>query len=157
MTNGEELKAKQAELAFDQYTLAFKMALTDFQFIEESLRLYISVAYDFIRHKLNGELPFHLDESDVQKDALGRLIDKYAKLSDNQKFVAELRGLTKDRNKIVHSGLIVSVEEQRDIEFLDAETQRLNELHTVLKPHIETLMNERAALTGEKPVSLGGS
>ena len=154
MTIEEKLKARQADAAHGQYNNALQMALTDFQFIEECLRLYISVAYDFIRYQMKGKLPFHLNESDVEKDALGHLIDKYAKLSDNTAIVTELRKHVKERNEIAHRRLILTLEELRDVDFLDAQTKQLNDLHKALKPHINTLMNERAALTGEEPVNL---
>ena len=154
MTTENKPASREVELANRQYYNALQMALSDFQYIEESLRLYISVAYDFIRHQMKGKLPFHFDESDLEKDALGRLIQKYAKFSDNTTLVADLKRLQRHRNKIAHRGLLLTFEEQRNCQFLDEQTRRLDELHKELKPHIQTLMNERAALTGEAPVTI---
>jgi hypothetical protein len=100
------------------------------------------------------KLPFKLDETDLEKDALGRLIDKYSKLSNNAKLVAELRELLPKRNEIAHRGLLLSLEQQKDAKFLDEQTERLRALHERLKSHIQALLNERAALTGEPNASI---
>jgi hypothetical protein len=150
----EASQTRQRELAFDGYSNALQMALVDFQYIEECLRLYVAVSYDFIRSRVADKLPFKMDEKDLEKDALGRLIDKYSKLSKNAKLVSELRELLPKRNEIAHKGLLLSLEQQRDVEFLDEQAKRFQELHERLKPHIRTLLNERAALTGEPNASI---
>ena len=152
MTTENNPASREVQLANRQYHLAVQMALSDFQYIEESLRFYIAVAYDLIRHQMKGKLPFHFNEPDLEKDALGRLIQKYAKFSDNTTLVAELKRLQRHRNQVAHRGLLLTLEEQRNCQFLDEQTRRLDELHKELKPHIQTLLNEVAALTGEAPV-----
>jgi hypothetical protein len=145
----EALLTRQRELAFDGYSNALQMALVDFQYIEECLRLYIASSYDYIRYKVADKLPFKLDGTDLDKDPLARLIDKYSKLSNNEELVAEVRKLLPKRNEIAHRGLMLNAEQQKDVKFLDEQTKRLWALHGRLKRHIQTLLDERAALTGE--------
>lgn len=152
MTTDSNSQVSPVELAFRQYSNALQMALADFQYIEECLRLYISVAYDLIRHETSKHLPFKFDASDLDRDALGRLIDKYAKFSNNTILVSALREILPRRNEIAHRGLLLSSAQQHDIAFLDEQTQRLAEMHSILRPYIQTLLNERAALTGEPTV-----
>lgn len=148
------LKAEQVGLAFKAYSNALQMALVDFQYIEECLRLYIYVSYDFIRHKVSDTIPFKFDIPDLEKDALGKLIEKYSKFSNNDILISELRNLLPERNKIAHRGLLLSHKEQNDVAHLDEQTKRLTELHQRLRPHIQTLLNERAKLTGEPQVAI---
>jgi hypothetical protein len=151
-TSQASLKARQIELAMDLYSTSMQIALTDFQYVEECLRLYVVVAYDFIRSRTADKLQFKLDVKDLQKDTLGRLIDKFSKLSSNTKLVSELRVLQPKRNEIAHRGLMLSLTQQKDVNFLDEQTKILGELHNQLKPHIQTLLDERGALTGEARV-----
>lgn len=152
MTTEDSLRAMQLDLAKQRYFNALQMALSDFQFIEEGLRMYISSAYELIRRSVSERLPFHFDYSDVKNDALGRLINKYLKFSNNKELGAQLRESLEHRNGIAHRGLLLTVEEQRDLAFLDAQSQRLEDLHNQLKPCLQTLFNEMATLEGKPPV-----
>lgn len=152
MTPEDQLRAKQIDLAKQRYFNALQTALADFQFLEEGLRLYVFSAYELIRRAVHERLPFHFDYADVRNDALSKLISKYLKFSDNEELGAQLRKALRHRNEIAHRGLLLTIDEQRDVAHLDTQAQRLEGLHGQLKPLLQTLLNEMAALQGKPPI-----
>ena len=92
---------------YDQYTVHLQKVLSDCQYIEEGLRFYISVAYKRIREKVGPDLPFKYGDDDIKKDALGKLIHKFERLSDDPDLVKRLKDLVPERNKYAHKGFLV--------------------------------------------------
>jgi len=152
MTTEEALLARQVDLAKQRYFNALQMALTDFQYIEEGPRMDLATAYNVLRKAVESRLPFNFDYSDVRNDALGKLISKYLKFSNNKELGANLRKALDHRNEIAHRGMLLTVEEQRDVRYLDSNAERLEDLHKQLKPYLQTIFNEMAALEGKSPV-----
>ena len=104
--------------------------ITDFQYIEEALRLYLSEAYTKIKERMKGELSFKYNYEGISKDALGKLIYKFEKINDNQNLIKELKELNPYRNNIIHRGLLLTVGDLNDkllIAFTVAELNKLYE------------------------------
>lgn len=93
---------------YTQYTAALQAVMLDFQFIEEGLRRYISRAYELIRQKTAGEIPFKLKAKDLEKDSLGKLVQKFSQLSDNDVLCETIRNLVPTRNMCAHNGLLIT-------------------------------------------------
>ena len=91
----------------DEYSLHLQKVLSDFQYIEEALKFYISVAYRRIREKVSPELHFKYGDDDIEKDALGKLIEKFERVSDEPDLVRRLRDVQPKRNKYAHQGFLV--------------------------------------------------
>jgi abortive infection bacteriophage resistance protein len=93
---------------YTQYTAALQAVMLDFQFIEEALRRYISRAYELIRQKTAGEIPFKFEEKDLERDSLGKLVQKFSQLSDNDVLCDTIRKLVPTRNMCAHNGLMIT-------------------------------------------------
>lgn len=115
---------------FDDYVTLISAILVDFQFIEEGIRMYISNVFKYIVTELSGVIPFRYDDKDIEKDALGKLINKFEKFNDNNKLLAELNDLKKYRNDCAHRGFLLTDEQAYDEKYLK---NRLKELEKVKK------------------------
>ena len=115
---------------FDDYVTMIGGILVDFQFIEESIRMYISDAFKYIVTQLSGVIPFLYDYKDIEKDALGKLINKFEKFNDNKRLIAELNDLKKYRNNCAHRGFLLTDEQVHDEKYLK---NGLKELEKVKK------------------------
>ena len=115
---------------FDDYVTLISAILVDFQFIEEGIRMYISNVFKYIVTELSGVIPFRYDDKDIDKEALGNLINKFEKFNDNNKLLAELNDLKKYRNDCAHRGFLLTDEQAYDEKYLK---NRLKELEKVKK------------------------
>lgn len=95
------------DAAFERYITLLQKLLFDCQHIEEGLRFYISVAYRKIRARIGSGLTFKYDESDVRTDALGTLIRKFERLSDDVPLIERLKTMAPLRNRYAHAGFVV--------------------------------------------------
>lgn len=112
----------------DDYVTMIGSILVDFQFIEESIRMYISNAFKYIVTQLSGEIPFLYDYKDIEKDALGKLINKFEKLNDNKRLIAELNDLKKYRNDCAHRGFLLTGEQVHDEKYLKSDLKKLEKI-----------------------------
>lgn len=115
---------------FDDYVTLISAILVDFQFIEEGLRMYISDVFRYIEKELSGVIPFHYDDKDIEKDSLGKLINKFEKFNDNNDLIAELKDLIKYRNDCAHRGFLFPDEQAYDEKYLKS---RIKDLEKVKK------------------------
>ena len=83
-----------------------------------------------------------MSPEDIAKDALGRLLHRYAQVSDNKTLVDNLRKLLPRRNWCAHQGLLLTTEQQKDVAWLDLERTKLEKLHADAKEYVVELMHE---------------
>ena len=97
------------EVAFDSYTRAVQSLILDFQFIEELLKIVIGGSYEAIRRSAPSIVRFRPNRSVLEKESLGRLIQRYEEVSDNDPLIQNLRQVVGDRNlaKILNKGIVV--------------------------------------------------
>jgi hypothetical protein len=81
-------------------------ALAGFQLVEEALKSYIGQYRDAVRRFLPEKLTYRYARQDVQEAALGKLVNVFAKVTPNDKLVAELRGLVKARDDLAHKAFV---------------------------------------------------
>ena len=86
------------EVAFDSYTRAVQSLILDFQFIEELLKIVIGGSYEAIRRSAPSIVRFRPNRSVLEKESLGRLIQRYEEVSDNDPLIQNLRQVVGDRN-----------------------------------------------------------
>jgi hypothetical protein len=89
----------------EDFYLRVAHALSGCQLVEQQLKLYISEALQLTQKCVSGKLPFSMTGEDFQNEPLRRLIDMFAKLSDNPSLVADLRKFNKERNVLSHRGI----------------------------------------------------
>lgn len=96
---------------FDDYVTLISAILVDFQFIEEGIRMYISRVFNYIETEISGVIPFRYDDKDIEKDSLGKLVNKFEKFNDNNDLIAGMKDLTKYRNDCAHRGFLLTNEQ----------------------------------------------
>lgn len=111
--------------AFHRYSQSLQLIMMDFQYIEEGLRMCLLRAYALIHIRMKSILPFHPPFDALQKDALGRLVSKFEQFSDDKELISGLRDIQPFRNRCAHRGMLLTVEEQKDVGFLSTETKAI--------------------------------
>jgi len=103
-------------------------ALTNFQFIEESIRMYLHFSYRIVSRKLENRTPFNFSYKDVRKESLGTLLEKFEKFNSNTRLIKKIRSLTKERNFIAHRAYLMTSEEQKDDKYLSKQIKKIEEI-----------------------------
>jgi len=111
-----------------EYLDVVQEILWNCQVIEAGLRRYISSSYDFIRLTLNDKLPFKLNESDIEKDSMGKLVTKFSKLSNDSVLISELEKLILHRNKCAHEGFAIKYKYLFDDSHFDDKLKTFKEI-----------------------------
>ena len=96
----------------NEYNSQIMRVLSNFQFIEEALRMYISYSYRLITQKLDKQIPFSFTYNDVKNDSLGKLLKKFKKINANSKLIKNLEKLKKERDFIAHKAFLLTQDEQ---------------------------------------------
>ena len=126
--------------------LEFQMALTDalmtFQYIEEGLKMYIERAYWIILKKVGNAIPIRLSRDDIETKPLNRLLDHFAKYNSNDSLVAELRGLTKERNYCAHQAFLLTVSETEDADYMRKHIDKIKEIKVMANRGLQRLFKE---------------
>lgn len=104
--------------------------------------MYAMFAYALIRSRIGPELPFKYSYADTEKDALGRLIARFEKLSSRDDLIQDLKDLVRHRNEIAHNSYLLSSEKQRDPDYLNAEAADIRKLRDRTRPLVEAILEE---------------
>ena len=100
----------------EDFYLRVARALSNCQLVEQELKLYISEALQLTQRCVSGKLPFSMTGEDFQDAPLGRLIDIFAKLSDNPTLVADLRKFKTERNFLSHRGIAQCLDRDGEVD-----------------------------------------
>lgn len=136
----------EQELTFDKYMRVVQSLILDFQFIEELLKVVIGSSYEVIRRSTPEIVRFRPNRSIIEKESLGKLVQKYEEVSGNDDLIKNLRGVVADRNFCAHRSLVLTLEEQHDVQFLESECQRLETVKGRTTPCVIVLQAELEAL-----------
>jgi hypothetical protein len=141
-----------------EYFRLNQLLLMDFQFLEEGLKMYIARVYEIIRIRTRGLVPFELSYDTVAQEPLGRLVSRYAPLTENKALVGRLKKLLTARNECAHRAFLLTYDEQRDHAFLSVEVTRLDRLRQETREcvgqvlaDVKRLVDVRAGIEGEQP------
>jgi hypothetical protein len=130
----------------EQYIIITNDILIGFQYIEESLRLYLSEVYRYISIQISDVLPFRYGYDDIKKESLGRLIRKFGKLNDNESLISELNDLIPYRNETAHRGFLLQEEQLFDEEYLNSRFDKLIEIRERTTKCVNALYNQIARI-----------
>jgi hypothetical protein len=120
--------------------------LTEFQYMEELLKMYLSDCYILIKSEVSEIIPFKYSRTDVETNSLRRLIDKFEKVNNNTGLLALLRQLTKVRNDVAHRGIMFKLHKTGDSEYLNSELESYNEHRREVERCSELLLDELAQM-----------
>ena len=131
-----------AKLLLDKYFDKLPGALLNFQFIEESLRMYIAYCYEIISKRVSELIPFKYRYQDLKKDSLGRLLNKFKKLNNNERLIDKIEKLVEDRNYCAHEAYLLTYEKQNDPDYLTKELAKLENIINEAKECVQLLFSE---------------
>jgi hypothetical protein len=97
-----------------RYVEAIGHALFAFQLIEEHLKERIAISYGYVALSVSDILPFKYEYADVQDASLERLLTIFAKFSENDELLKDLRRLPTNRNYCAHQGLLHALDDGDD-------------------------------------------
>jgi len=126
----------------DEYFKKVQIALLNFQFIEESIKMYITFSYWIVIKKLEKQLPYNFSYNDVKNNSLGKLLKKFEKFNSEKKLINEIKQLIKDRNFIVHQAYLLTYEEQKDDKYLSEQIKNLEKIIVRSKKCLNELSQE---------------
>jgi len=131
--------------SLQRYQETINGLLLDFQWIELSLRMIVGCSYELLRRSAPSLITFNPKQGALERDALGRLLERYSEVSHNVALVAEMKQLVKDRNYCAHQAFVLSLEEQ-DSKYLDPEIVRLTEIRARSRKCVYALLEEFKAI-----------
>lgn len=117
-----------------------------FQWIEVSLKIAISISQALIKERVNGALEYRPGKEKLDKYTLGRLVEVYERLGGDLALGQELRGHIKVRNALAHEAFILNEKEQRDEVFLGRRIAELQALYDKLGGVVKALHDRITAL-----------
>jgi hypothetical protein len=101
----------------DEFFLRVAEALSGCQLIEQELKLYITEAFDLVRKRVTGQLPFKLSGDDYQDSSLEKLIGMFRKLCDNETLVQRLNKLKDERNFLSHKAITHCMDHEQGLSY----------------------------------------
>ncbi len=101
----------------DEFFLRVAEALSGCQLIEQELKLYITEAFDLVRKRVTGQLPFKFSGDDYQDSSLEKLIGVFRKLCDNETLVLRLNKLKDERNFLSHKAITHCIDNEQGLSY----------------------------------------
>ncbi|GAF92435.1 unnamed protein product [marine sediment metagenome] len=126
-----------------EYREAVYRALERFQFIEETLRMYLDLVIQIAKIELTQYFPVNLTKKDLSKLSLGKLKDMFSRFNGNASLKSSLKKVTPDRNRVAHQSLLFTLGELKDNAHLTKLIHEMNEIESRAKEVHETLLDER--------------
>ena len=124
----------------EHYRKGANLALAGYQLIESLLKTYIKNYFSIVKSIIGNELYFGFDGQDYEEAPLGRLLQVFSKICDNQKLVKDLQSEIKHRNDVAHKSMLIlyskskpSIEEFDDLnKSLEVRNKAIHKLYTRL-------------------------
>lgn len=110
----------------DDFPLKVYHALSGCQILERELKLYITEAQELAKKFLGTKMPVKMINQDYAnrlrgnhaKFPLGKLIDVFEKLSDNEALVTELKEFKGKRNDLCHKGISDCLDPSGELDYV---------------------------------------
>lgn len=89
------------------YREGANLALAGYQLIEALLKTYIKNYFEIAKYLLEGKLHFGFTGRDYDEAPLGRLLQVFAKISNDKELLKDLRSEVQHRDQIAHRSMLV--------------------------------------------------
>jgi hypothetical protein len=89
----------------EEFFLKTAYALGSCQLLEQELKIYLSEALELAKKCIAGKLVFKFSGEDYLESSLERLIEAFAKFTDNLELVSRLRKFKQNRNFLAHKSI----------------------------------------------------
>jgi len=86
------------------------------QLLELEIKLYIERAFEVVRKRTEGVVPFRFAGEDYEDSSLERLISVFRKLSNNAELIGRLDRFRKDRNFVAHRAVTDCLDRDGDFD-----------------------------------------
>lgn len=126
-----------------KYREAVHRALERYQFIEETLRVYLDLVVQIAKIELSPHFPVNISKEDLSKFSLGKLVNEFSRFNGNRSLKALLKEVTRDRNRVAHQSLLFTLGELQDNAHLTKLIRQMNEFEKRAKEAHESLLDER--------------
>lgn len=130
----------KATVEQEYYQEGVTLALSGYQLIEASLKLYLRNYFKIAKYLISDQLHFGFDGTDYDNAALGQLVKAFSKTCSDKILVSDLKKEISYRNHIAHKATL----ERYKKEPLTAE--EFNKLSDEIKIRIENIKNLRRRL-----------
>jgi uncharacterized protein (DUF1919 family) len=127
----------------NEYREAVYRVLECFQFVEETLRMYLDLVIQIAKIELTQYFPVNLTKKDLSKLSLGKLNDIFFRFNGNASLKSSLKKLTPQRNRVAHQSLLFTLGEIQDNDHLSKLIHEMNEIEKHAKKAHKTLLDER--------------
>lgn len=91
-----------------EFYLKIAYTLGSCQMLEQELKNYIKTSHGIIREKVEEFIPYRFDEDDLEKYALGKLVEVFSKMSNDIDVIKRLKEFVSLRNELAHSAIAKS-------------------------------------------------
>ena len=125
-----------------QYQQEVHDALERCQFVEETIRVYVSLAIKIAKLSLESHFPLQFTTKDLSKLSLGKLVNIFSRLSDDTSLISSLRKLTTGRNHVAHKSRLFTLGELQDPVHMSEATQKITEIRDSAKAAHESLLDK---------------
>ena len=126
-----------------EYREAVYRALERFQFIEETLRMYLYLVIQISKIELTQHFPVNITKKDLSKLSLGKLSDMFSRFNGNAPLKSSLKDVTPYRNWVAHQSLLFTLGELKDNAHLTKLIHEMNAIEKRAKEVHGTLLDER--------------
>ena len=87
----------------EKYLICLNKSLLSFQMIEEALKICIGLSYEVIKASLPSGIDFKFSPDSINNSALGKLIQMFSNISENEMLIDDLKKIVKWRNFCAHN------------------------------------------------------
>ncbi len=130
------------------YWQAVSHAASNFQFLEETLKMYFTTCFKIVELSVAEKIEFKFTYKDVERLSLGRLVVLFSKYSSNEELLAMLRGLPEKRNSIAHQAYLLTQAGMEDPAFLQQKLDEVRKVSEKAAAAVQALFSELRRVTG---------
>lgn len=96
------------------YTGTLAQCMLNYQFVEECLRFCLYRCQTVIKFRLEGIQPYEIQLKQIDDAALGRLIELFKPMTDNEPLIRQLRLIKNHRDLCAHQGFLLTEQKQQE-------------------------------------------
>ncbi len=121
-----------------------------FQYLECFLKFYIRDCDEIIQEAVKDKFHYVVNEKEIEKMPLGKLIGEFLKRSDKQHWEKGLRQLCRIRNQFAHQAFLITTEDQNDDEKLKRLAIRADKIRKLVNQCSMDIYKESSRTTGNE-------
>lgn len=108
--------SRQKKEQQQKYLILIQYVLTWFQFIEERLKIYLSMSFGIIKSSVGKRIAFKYTSKDIDGMSLGKLLYVFKKFNKNAELHRKIENIIPRRNYYAHRGYVLYAGTKKDIE-----------------------------------------